>query len=198
MSLFTWHWNKLFKKGQWACSCLEYRVLDQEKNQYKCPKVHVWLSIWKIVRKPLWMEWDTMNSRLGTPLSTPKWPIRGKKSRLTWWLSGRKHICQCRRHEFNPWSRKISHAAEQLSPHTITTEPVLKAWELQLLRPTYPRTHAVQQEKPLQWETLTLQLESSPCSPQLDQSPDSSKNIAQPKIVSKYMSGFYIYIYIYV
>ena len=34
---------------------------------------------------------------------------------------------QCRGHQFNPWSRRISHAKEQLSPCTQTTEPVLKS-----------------------------------------------------------------------
>ena len=32
---------------------------------------------------------------------------------------------QCRGHWFEPWSGKIPHAAEQLSPCTTTTEPVL-------------------------------------------------------------------------
>ena len=26
---------------------------------------------------------------------------------LPWWLSGKESACQCRRHGFNPWSRKI-------------------------------------------------------------------------------------------
>ena len=33
--------------------------------------------------------------------------------------------CQCRGHGFEPWSGKIPHAAEQLSPCATTTEPVL-------------------------------------------------------------------------
>ena len=32
--------------------------------------------------------------------------------------------CQCRGHGFEPWSGKIPHAAEQLSPCATTTEPV--------------------------------------------------------------------------
>ena len=36
-----------------------------------------------------------------------------------------KSACQCRRHRFHPWSGKIPHAAEQLSPSTATIEPVL-------------------------------------------------------------------------
>ena len=34
----------------------------------------------------------------------------------------------------------------------------------QILKPTTPRAHGPQQEKPLQWEACALQLESSPCS----------------------------------
>ena len=41
------------------------------------------------------------------------------------WSSGRESACQCRGHGFDPWSGKIPHAAEQLSPCTTTTEPVL-------------------------------------------------------------------------
>jgi len=41
------------------------------------------------------------------------------------WLSGEESTCQCRRHGFNPWSGKISHASEKLSLCTITIEPVL-------------------------------------------------------------------------
>ena len=41
------------------------------------------------------------------------------------WLIGKEYTSQCRRHEFDPWSRKTPHAAEQLSPGTTTAEPVL-------------------------------------------------------------------------
>ena len=37
------------------------------------------------------------------------------KQGLPWWLRGKESACQCRRHEFDPWSRKIPQAAEQLS-----------------------------------------------------------------------------------
>jgi len=47
-------------------------------------------------------------------------------SGLPWWLSGKESIYECRRHGFNPWSRKIPLAADQLSPCIITTEPVLQ------------------------------------------------------------------------
>ena len=41
---------------------------------------------------------------------------------LPWWHSHWESACQCRGHGFEPWSRKIPHAAEQLSPCATTTE----------------------------------------------------------------------------
>ena len=51
-----------------------------------------------------------------------------------------------------------------LSPRGATT----RAQVLQLLKPADPRAHALQQEKPPQWETRTPQLESRPHSLQLE------------------------------
>ena len=44
---------------------------------------------------------------------------------LPWWHSGWESTCQCRGHTFEPWSGKIPHALEQLSPWATTTKPVL-------------------------------------------------------------------------
>ena len=35
---------------------------------------------------------------------------------LPWWCSGLESACQCRGHGFEPQSRKIPHATEQLKP----------------------------------------------------------------------------------
>ena len=70
-------------------------------------------------------------------------------------------------HRFNLWSRKISCAAGQLSLCS-------RAQELQLLSPHATATKAcmlrahASQEKPLQWKAHPPQLESSPCSLQLE------------------------------
>ena len=40
-------------------------------------------------------------------------------------LNSKESACQCRRHGFNPWLGKISHAKEQVSPSATTTEPML-------------------------------------------------------------------------
>ena len=88
-----------------------------------------------------------------------------------WWLSGKESACQCRRHQFNPWPRKIPHVAEQLNSCTTTMELVLESpgatttepmFVPQLLKPARPRVPAQQQEKPSKWEIQALQLESSP------------------------------------
>ena len=42
---------------------------------------------------------------------------------LPWWHSGWESACQCRGHGFEPWSRRIPHAAEQLGPWATITEP---------------------------------------------------------------------------
>ena len=51
-----------------------------------------------------------------------------KKKRLyqmgfLWWSRGEESTCQCREHGFNPWSRKIPHAVEQLSPCATMLSP---------------------------------------------------------------------------
>ena len=45
----------------------------------------------------------------------PKVSFKSSCLGFPWWLSGKESPCQCRRHRFNPWSKKISHATEQLS-----------------------------------------------------------------------------------
>ena len=61
----------------------------------------------------------------------------------------------------------------------------------QILKPVCPRANAPQQEKPPQWAACTLQLESSPCSPQLEKNPLSNEDWAQLK-------NIYIYICTYI
>ena len=62
---------------------------------------------------------------------------------LSWWLSGKESTCQCRRHGFDLWSRKIPRAAEQLSLCATTIEPVL--WNPGSMT---TKAQAPQQEKP--------------------------------------------------
>ena len=52
--------------------------------------------------------------------------LRKESLKLPWWLSGKEPACQCRRHRFDLWSRKIPHAREQPSLCT-TIEPKLRS-----------------------------------------------------------------------
>ena len=54
--------------------------------------------------------------------------LRKKFLGLPWWHSGWESACQCRGHEFEPWSGKIPHAAEQLGrePQLLS----LRVWSL--------------------------------------------------------------------
>ena len=65
-----------------------------------------------------------------------------------------------------------------------TLEPTsCKYWAhvQQLLNPVCPRACAAQQEKPLQWEDRTLQLESSPRLPQLEKSLHNNEDSEKQK-----------------
>ena len=48
-----------------------------------------------------------------------------------WYLGGKESTCQCKKHEFDPWSREIPHVTEQLRLCTVTTEACSKASALQ-------------------------------------------------------------------
>ena len=61
---------------------------------------------------------------------------------LPWWLRSGEFACRCGRHELDPWSERISRAAERLSPSTPATEPVPWAQEPQLLKPRAANTEA--------------------------------------------------------
>ena len=39
-----------------------------------------------------------------------------------WWCIGWEFVCQYKEHRFDPWSRKIPRAAEQISPCATATE----------------------------------------------------------------------------
>lgn len=42
---------------------------------------------------------------------------------LPWWSGDYESTLQFRGHRFYPWSKKVSHVAEQLSPFAMTSEP---------------------------------------------------------------------------
>ena len=80
---------------------------------------------------------------------------------LPWWLSGKEFACACRTQRFHPWSGKIPHAVEQLSPHITAIEPVFQSpgaataeltrctcWSLQARGPVPCTRRTHRKEKP--------------------------------------------------
>ena len=87
-------------------------------------------------RNRVWEDW--FSSQVTAP--HPKlFSSKGSTSGLPWWLSGKESACQCGRHGFDPWSRKIPHCMGQLP-------------QAPQLLSLCSRAHALQQEKPLQWD----------------------------------------------
>ena len=60
-------------------------------------------------------------------ISDKKHSIKKPILRLPWWLIGKESTCECSRHRFDPWSRKIPHAAEHVTPCAAATECVLQS-----------------------------------------------------------------------
>ena len=85
--------------------------------------------------------------------------IKRKLEGLPWWRSGWESACQCRGHRFEPWSRKIPHAVEQLGSWATTTEPA--RWE-----PVLRNKRGRDSERPVhrdeEWPPLATTRES-PC-----------------------------------
>ena len=105
-------------------------------------------------------DWATSLSFFGNQaisclIETLKWG-------LPWWLSGKEStFSQCRRPEFDPWSRRIPHPQAH-----VPQWPSLcfRAQELPLLsqcpattEALCPRARALQQEKPPRWGACTAQ-----------------------------------------
>ena len=99
------------------------------------------------------------------------------------WLES---ACQCRGPGFYPWSRKIPHVTEQLSPWATTTE----AHKPQLLSPHAAATEARMPRACALWREATAMrsprttMKSSPHSPQLEEARAQQQrpNTAKKKI----------------
>ena len=66
---------------------------------------------------------------------------------LPWWYSGLEPASQCRRHRFDPWSGKIPHVSEQLSPVLRLPSPRAATPEACTLQPVPSSTGSHRIEK---------------------------------------------------
>ena len=92
------------------------------------------------------------------------------KQELSWGLSGKESICQCGRHGFDPWSRKI------LDPCTTTIEAVLQS-----LGTTTTEPWSLSNRGLSPCSTREATAVRSPCTATRE-SPQSKEDPAQPKI----------------
>ena len=146
-----------------------------------------WEKTMKVARRPIFVSWRVYSFLfwLITFCCVEIYNIG-----LPWWLNSKESACQRRGNGFDPWSRKIPHAAEKLSPCATAVEPVLYSLGATATHPhaatteaRMPRAYALQQEslhsatrEPLQRRLCTT-AGNSPC---------SHEDPAQPKINKHY------------
>ena len=91
---------------------------------------------------------------------------------LPWWLSSKESACQCRKHGFYPWSRKIPHAGatKPWAPQLLSL--CSRALEPQPLKSACPRARVLQQKTTLQWEARTPPSTEQPLLPATREKPE--------------------------
>ena len=106
-------------------------------------------------------------------------------------LSGKESTCQCRRHEFDPWSGWIPHAVDQLSPRATTVETVLWSPRAELLSPSAVTAEAHGPCSPCSTrkDAFALGLACNPRWPQLEKGPLRRQDPTQLK--NKYIKSFF-------
>ena len=107
---------------------------------------------------------------------------------LPWQLSGKESACQFKRQRFNPWSRKIPHAAEQLSLCATTSEPARHNFWACMQQPLKPAGCALWQVRAPQGEAHALQPEKSPHSRE-DPAQAKTNNIFKSTLLLSCFSG---------
>ena len=96
---------------------------------------------------------------------------------LSWWLSGKESACQRRRQGFEPWFGKTPHTKKQQSPRTTLLSPCATTAEAHVPEST---CFATREASPLR--SCSTAMKSSPYFLQLEKSPQSNEDSAQPKI----------------
>ena len=176
--VYAQHPLSFWESGIWACAMQRLPVCPVKTSGTESPRSSGWhLSHMQnslLNQRTKCVLWDYTGNR---PLDacTRLSPVVTHRLFLCWLClvffhcnrsepSGRESSCQCRKHRFNPWSRKILHAVEHLRLCAATTEAL------------------PQQGKPPQRETHAPQLESSLRLLQREKSPGNDKSPAQPKL----------------
>ena len=122
---------------------------------------------------------DPQQERSGTQRETQKFHLR-----LPWWSSGEESTLPVRRHWFNPWSRKIPHAEEQLNPCIPTTEPVLKSPGAATAGARAPKFCSTTREATLMRSPHSIAGNSSPARQNQRKPENNNEDPVQPKPIN--------------
>ena len=149
-----------------SCPCSSSAAVDRWAYNLLCSRVMCLEALTLLLLPSACMNCLESESRLANT-STNFFLIKKFGGWIPQWFSGKESACHCRKHRFDPWSRKIPHAVEQL--------------HVPQLLSLCPRACAPRQEQPPQWEAHARQLESSPHSSQLEKSLSSNEDPAHSK-----------------
>ena len=84
----------------------------------------LWKTVWRfLIKLKIELPYDPTILLLETYPNKMKTLIQKDTCGLPWWHSGWESACRCGGRGFGPWSGKIPHAAEQLSPWATAAEP---------------------------------------------------------------------------
>ena len=127
-------WDTPLEQSQWGCSVLRptshtYHIPEKWKEDgFGWNVVMLLLILCNLLMITWRVCWVVSLLTLSVQLINTPHGITTSYLGLAWWLSGKESACQSRRHRFDPWSGKIPHASEQLSPSATVIGPVL--WSL--------------------------------------------------------------------
>ena len=113
------YWAPMGQAPHWASLYIHYDSVCSGESQDR-RRSEAQGAAWLTVQGWTWKQ--AIRFLGDKPLHYPfKMPLHG----FPWCSRGKESTCQCRRREFSPWSGKIPHAPEQLSPSTTAIKTVL-------------------------------------------------------------------------
>ena len=103
-----------------------FKQLETEQREEQCREMERLIKKLSVSCRSHLDEEEEQRKQKGLQEKISGKVIRSAQAFLRGYLAAgvSESACQCRGHGFEPWSRKIPHAAEQLSPCATTTEPM--------------------------------------------------------------------------